>query len=193
MSGMPVLRAISVAYMSSALALCTMRAEMPSYAPGTEVLPVASISRSRVEAFINSSPCMCFGATVLTDLRHGNRRIIPTVTVATPLISPTTTDDSPTARLHRHTEDQHGGNLSWAMTAFGGRADQWLDLSTGINPHGCPVPEMPATVWQRLPDSAAFTQADAARKTFGVPSAKAVVVAAGTQAAINVLPRMRPQ
>ena len=91
------------------------------------------------------------------------------------------------------TEGQHGGNLSWAMTAFGGRADQWLDLSTGINPHGYPVPEMPATVWQRLPDSAAFTQAeDAARKTFGVPSAKAVVVAAGTQAAINVLPRMRP-
>lgn len=91
------------------------------------------------------------------------------------------------------TEGQHGGNLSWAMTAFGGSADQWLDLSTGINPHGYPVPEMPATVWQRLPDSAAFTQAeDAARKIFGVPSAKAVVVTAGTQAAINVLPRMRP-
>ena len=46
----------------------------------------------------------------------------------------------------------HGGGLAAAMAAFGGRMEDWLDLSTGINP--CPValPEVPERAWHRLPD-----------------------------------------
>ncbi|MGB3865261.1 MAG: threonine-phosphate decarboxylase, partial [Xanthobacteraceae bacterium] len=44
---------------------------------------------------------------------------------------------------------KHGGDLGKAMARFGGAPDQWLDLSTGINPNPYPVPSLPNEVWQR--------------------------------------------
>lgn len=46
----------------------------------------------------------------------------------------------------------HGGRLAEARAHYGGAADEWLDLSTGINP--CPWPGQADLVpdWQRLPD-----------------------------------------
>ncbi|MET4687207.1 histidinol-phosphate/aromatic aminotransferase/cobyric acid decarboxylase-like protein [Sinorhizobium fredii] len=46
----------------------------------------------------------------------------------------------------------HGGGITEAAARFGGAPDDWLDLSTGINP--CPValPKIDARVWHRLPD-----------------------------------------
>ena len=38
----------------------------------------------------------------------------------------------------------HGGNLHEAAERYGIPYAQWLDLSTGINPHGYPVPPVPA-------------------------------------------------
>ena len=35
---------------------------------------------------------------------------------------------------------EHGGNLRHAALTFNRPLADWIDLSTGINPHGYPVP-----------------------------------------------------
>ncbi|MCV2892065.1 threonine-phosphate decarboxylase CobD [Lentibacter sp. XHP0401] len=45
----------------------------------------------------------------------------------------------------------HGGNLDAAMRTYGGRLEQWADLSTGINPVPYPVPQISADAWAALP------------------------------------------
>ena len=49
----------------------------------------------------------------------------------------------------------HGGGLDDAVALFGGTRADWLDLSTGINPHSYPIPEIPAEAWTALPDRVA--------------------------------------
>ena len=46
----------------------------------------------------------------------------------------------------------HGGALNAAVDFFNIPREQWLDISTGINPTSWPVPEIPTRVWQRLPE-----------------------------------------
>jgi cobalamin biosynthetic protein CobC len=46
----------------------------------------------------------------------------------------------------------HGGGLAAAMADHGGRPEDWLDLSTGINPEMAELPEIPVRAWNRLPD-----------------------------------------
>ena len=52
----------------------------------------------------------------------------------------------------------HGGRLQMAITnsrdISHASASEWLDLSTGINPHPWPVPDLPSSCWQRLPENA---------------------------------------
>jgi cobalamin biosynthetic protein CobC len=48
---------------------------------------------------------------------------------------------------------EHGGKLLAAAARYGIDAADWLDLSTGINPAGWPVPAVPPEVWQRLPET----------------------------------------
>src|SRR5579871_6415515 len=84
---------------------------------------------------------------------------------------------------------KHGGDLSEAIAQFGGTAESWLDLSTGINPSPYPVPDLPARAWQRLPEHAAERNLlDAARRAYRVPVGVDVAIAAGTQALIQMLP-----
>ena len=64
----------------------------------------------------------------------------------------------------------------------------WLDLSTGINPHGWPVPDIPAPLWARLPEEEDGLL-PAARRYYGTGEVLAV---AGSQAAIQALPALRP-
>ena len=66
-------------------------------------------------------------------------------------------------------------------------AEQWLDLSTGINPDGWPVPTLPVDVWNRLPE-ADDGLIEAAREYYGAPQ---VLPVAGSQAAIQTLPWLR--
>ncbi|TSP12350.1 threonine-phosphate decarboxylase CobD [Cupriavidus campinensis] len=81
---------------------------------------------------------------------------------------------------------RHGGNLLAAARRYGRPVAEWLDLSTGINPDGYPVPPLPAEVWQRLPqDDDAL--ADIAARAYGGAHALPV---AGSQAAIRTLPRL---
>lgn len=92
----------------------------------------------------------------------------------------------------RHPDSQleHGGRLDEAVARFGGRREDWLDLSTGLNPWPWPVPDLAPHLWARLPEAAAeHRTADAARACYGVPGDEAVVVANGSQALIQVLPR----
>ena len=80
---------------------------------------------------------------------------------------------------------EHGGNLRDATLRFG--RDDWLDLSTGINPHWYPAPALPGNAWHRLPE-ADPELALAAAAYYGAPR---MLPVAGTQAAIQALPRLR--
>lgn len=82
---------------------------------------------------------------------------------------------------------EHGGNLLAAATRYGIPPHDWLDLSTGINPLGWPVPEIPAAIWRRLPEETDGL-IDAAAAYYGTPHLHAV---AGSQAAIQLLPALR--
>lgn len=89
---------------------------------------------------------------------------------------------------------EHGGDLTAAVAAYGGAPGDWLDLSTGINPHPWPIPAALREVgWTRLPsraDVAALVAA--ARRAYRVPDGLAVVPAPGTQAIVQWLPRLAP-
>ena len=82
---------------------------------------------------------------------------------------------------------EHGGNLRHAAQAFNRPLADWIDLSTGINPHGYPVPALDAQAWHRLPETDPAL-ALAAAAYYRAPLMLAV---AGTQAAIQALPRLR--
>ena len=83
----------------------------------------------------------------------------------------------------------HGGNLHEAARRYAIPYDAWLDLSTGINPHGYPVPPVPADAWRCLPDSGDGF-AERAARYYGAPDASHVLPVAGSQAAIRALPSM---
>lgn len=82
---------------------------------------------------------------------------------------------------------EHGGNLHAAVLQFGRDYADWIDLSAGLNPHWYPAPPLDANAWHRLPEPDPVL-AQAACNYYGAPAALAV---AGTQAAIQALPRLR--
>ena len=88
---------------------------------------------------------------------------------------------------------EHGGRLAQVAAQSGIPVAQWLDLSTGINPHAYPVPVLSAEVWRRLPEEEDGLGQIAARY-YGAAAATEVLPAvlpiAGTQAAIQALPRV---
>jgi len=86
---------------------------------------------------------------------------------------------------------RHGGALDAAIAADGGTRGDWLDLSTGINPNGWPVPPIDGDLWRHLPDMALENAClDAARAYYRVPDDAAIVAAPGTQAIIQHLPSL---
>jgi cobalamin biosynthesis protein CobC len=87
----------------------------------------------------------------------------------------------------------HGGDLTEAIARFGGQRSDWLDLSTGINPHAYPLPEIAPDFWRSLPARGELDALlEAARQTYGVPRQAGVVAAPGTQALIQWMPRLAP-
>jgi cobalamin biosynthetic protein CobC len=84
---------------------------------------------------------------------------------------------------------EHGGRLRAAAAHYGIPAGNWLDLSTGINPEPWPVPPLPASVWQRLPEEGDGLE-DAAAACYGNAS---LLPVAGSQAAIQILPTLLPR
>lgn len=84
---------------------------------------------------------------------------------------------------------EHGGKLRQAAARYGVPLEDWLDLSTGINPNGWPVPPVPASCWARLPED--DDGLEQAAQTYY--QAERVLPVAGSQAAIQALPRLRPR
>lgn len=84
---------------------------------------------------------------------------------------------------------EHGGRLQAAASRYGIPLADWIDLSTGINPNGWTVPQLPANVWQRLPEDD-DELLSVARQYYRNSS---LLPVAGSQAAIQTLPLLRPK
>ncbi|HRN83594.1 MAG TPA: threonine-phosphate decarboxylase CobD [Hyphomicrobium sp.] len=88
----------------------------------------------------------------------------------------------------------HGGDLDAARARFPGAPEPWIDLSTGINPEPYPLPDLAPEVWTRLPLSSEERRLrHAAAYRYGAASSETVVSAPGTQAIIQILPRIVPR
>lgn len=89
---------------------------------------------------------------------------------------------------------KHGGDLGDAMERFGGAPQQWMDLSTGINPYSYPLPApLPSSAWTALPSTKASEQlTGAARQAYGIPAHLGVVAGPGTQLLLSLLPGALP-
>ncbi|WP_455873363.1 threonine-phosphate decarboxylase [Rhizobium yanglingense] len=84
----------------------------------------------------------------------------------------------------------HGGGISAAAAAFGGRPEDWLDLSTGINPCPAALPDIPAESWHRLPDKYLVQSAVAAARDYYRSGDLLPLPVPGTQSVIQLLPRL---
>lgn len=89
----------------------------------------------------------------------------------------------------RNHHGDHGGDLDRAMALHG--AGPWLDLSTGINARPYPLPEIPARSWNALPTRREITGLERAAQEAYRVSVRPVALA-GAQAAIQLVPRLRP-
>lgn len=79
----------------------------------------------------------------------------------------------------------HGGGVAAAAAHFGG--DDWIDLSTGINPHPWPGAAELSFDWQCLPDGGALAALEAAAASaFGV-DARHVCAVPGTEIGLRLV------
>jgi len=81
----------------------------------------------------------------------------------------------------------HGGGLNQIIKQYENSSQEkkvWLDLSTGINPNGWPVPAIPAHIFNRLPekDDGLIEAAQAFYE------AQSILPVSGSQEAIQILP-----
>ncbi len=86
----------------------------------------------------------------------------------------------------------HGGGIGAAAALYGGRVEDWLDLSTGLNPCPPTVPDVSASAWQRLPDQHLLDAVTIAARDFYRAGEILPLAVPGTQAAIQMLPRLVP-
>ncbi|RDJ12292.1 threonine-phosphate decarboxylase CobD [Rhizobium grahamii] len=84
----------------------------------------------------------------------------------------------------------HGGGITAAAAIYGGELEQWLDLSTGINPCPVPVPDVPMRAWHRLPDRYLVDRARAAARSYYRSGEMLPLPVPGTQSVIQLLPRL---
>jgi cobalamin biosynthetic protein CobC len=82
---------------------------------------------------------------------------------------------------------EHGGRLRKAALEYGIAEADWLDLSSGLAPWPFPIPEIPLRAWARLPETDDGLE-QAACDYYG---AAQVLPVAGSQMAIQLLPRLR--
>ncbi|BCG62575.1 MAG: cobalamin biosynthetic protein CobC [Methyloprofundus sp.] len=83
----------------------------------------------------------------------------------------------------------HGGRIQEAAQQYQIPLPNWLDLSTGINPIAYPVPDIPNSVWQRLPEEQDHLIVSATQYY----QCDSLLAVAGSQAAIQNLPKLRAQ
>jgi cobalamin biosynthesis protein CobC len=86
----------------------------------------------------------------------------------------------------------HGGALEVARQLAPGAPEPWIDLSTGINPHAYPLPDLGLEAWSRLPEGGTLARLEAAAaRRYGV-AAENVVAGPGSQALIQALSHILP-
>jgi cobalamin biosynthetic protein CobC len=87
----------------------------------------------------------------------------------------------------------HGGQLGAARHLVPDAPEPWIDLSTGVNPHPYPLPEIAPEAWTRLPDPSALARLEAAAATrYRARPPAHVVAAPGSQTIIQALARLLP-
>ncbi len=87
---------------------------------------------------------------------------------------------------------EHGGNLDVAQQRFGGAADDWIDLSTGINRQPYPLLDVEPRQWSALPSRSDIESLHhAARQAYATDAP--IVALGGAQTAIQLLPRLAPR
>jgi cobalamin biosynthetic protein CobC len=85
----------------------------------------------------------------------------------------------------------HGGALDEARRRHPHAPEPWIDLSTGINPVPYSLPSLAPESWERLPlasEELDLRRAAAAR--YGVSAPDMIAAAPGTQALIQIIPRL---
>jgi len=80
----------------------------------------------------------------------------------------------------------HGGQLQKQIEKYQIPVEKWLDLSTGISLTSYPIPEIPQSVWQQLPQPQA-SLITAARSYYGTQD---IMATSGSQAVIKQLPQI---
>jgi cobalamin biosynthetic protein CobC len=87
----------------------------------------------------------------------------------------------------------HGGDLTAARRMFPDAPEPFIDLSTGINPHPYPVRDLPAALFERLPDRTQVRHlAAVAAQCYGAPSADHVLPSPGTQILLPQVAMLAP-
>ena len=84
---------------------------------------------------------------------------------------------------------EHGGDLDRAISRFGGQRADWLDLSTGINPHAYPLPPIDNSLWTNLPDKGLQQDVEAAAAA-AYHTTRPCLALAGAQQAIQLYPAL---
>ncbi|MFT7469457.1 MAG: cobalamin biosynthetic protein CobC [Candidatus Pseudothioglobus sp.] len=81
----------------------------------------------------------------------------------------------------------HGGDIQAASEVFDILLAQWIDLSTGINPNGYPIPPIPQAFFSELPCDDYPPLLHAAKAYYQVSD---VLPGAGSQVFIETIPRL---
>lgn len=85
----------------------------------------------------------------------------------------------------------HGGALDEARRLYPCAPEPWIDLSTGVNTIPYPAPDIPAEAWARLPSASEdFELREIAAARYGAVDPVQITAAPGTQALIQILPRL---
>ncbi|MEZ5828321.1 MAG: threonine-phosphate decarboxylase CobD [Hyphomicrobiales bacterium] len=92
--------------------------------------------------------------------------------------------------LHLLAPLTHGGDLDAARAMFPDAPEPFLDLSTGINPHPYPIPDVWPEDFARLPDAESLSQLTGyAATVYAAPSESNVVPAPGSQILMTLIAR----
>ena len=86
---------------------------------------------------------------------------------------------------------EHGGDLDKAINYYGGIKEDWIDLSTGINPNSYPFKDIKVNNLRNLPVNTDIEKLNQVAKTY-FETELTVSALNGAQTAINILPFLLP-
>lgn len=93
-------------------------------------------------------------------------------------------------KTHQQARD-HGGGVDAARAYYGGDRKDWIDLSTGVNPHAYRPPSLSDLAWTALPDHGRMRDLEeAARRFWRVPDGAGILAAPGASALIARIPSL---